>query len=52
MKLVGLVKCLFNALAISLLVEARILLNFIDRLGSVVVGSLLFSDFIVVQYVF
>ena len=51
-KFVGFVKCLLNALAISLLVVAILLLNIIERLGSVVVRSLLFNDFIVVQYVF
>ena len=51
-KFVGFVKCLLNALAISLFVVAILLLNVIERLGSVVVGSLLFNDFIVVQYVF
>ena len=51
-KFVGFVKCSLNALAISWYVVARLVLNFIDRLRSVVVGSLLFSDFMVVQYVF
>ena len=52
MKLVGLVKCLLNELAISLL-EVRVwLLNLIERLGSVDVGSLLFNDLMVFQYVF
>ena len=51
-KLVGLVKCLLNELAISLLVVLMLLLKVMDRFGSVVVGSLLFRDFIVRQYVF
>ena len=38
-KYVGFVKCLLNALAISLLVVAILLLNVIEWLGSVVVGS-------------
>ena len=52
LKLVGLVKCLLNALAIALLEVRVLLLNFMDRFGSVVVGSLLLSDLIVFQYVF
>ena len=48
---VGLVKCLLKELAISLLVVRILLLNFIERLGSVDVGSLLFKDLIVFQYV-
>ena len=52
LKLVGLVKYLLNALAIALLEVRVLLLNFMDRFGSVVVGSLLLSDLIVFQYVF
>ena len=48
---VGLVKCLLKEFAISLLVVRILLLNFIERLGSVDVGSLLFKDLIVFQYV-
>ena len=48
-KLVGLVKCLLNELAISLLEVMVWLLNLIERLGSVEVGSLLLSDLMVFQ---
>ena len=51
-KLVGLVKCLLNEFAISLLEVKVWLLNLIERLGSVEVGSLLFNDLMVFQYVF
>ena len=49
--LVGLVKYLLKELAISLLVLAVVLLKLMERLGSLVIGSLLLSDFIVFQYV-
>ena len=49
MKLVGLVKYLLNELAMSLLEVKVWLLNLIERLGSVEVGSLLFSDLMVFQ---
>ena len=48
-KFVGLVKCLLNELAMFLLELWMMLLNFIERLGSVEVGSLLFKDLIVFQ---
>ena len=48
-KLVGLVKCLLNEFAMSLLDVMVWLLNLIERLGSVEVGSLLFSDLMVFQ---
>ena len=48
-KFVGFGKCFSNALAISLLEVARLLLNFIDLLRSMLVGSLLLSDLIIVQ---
>ena len=48
-KSVGLVKCLLNELAMFLLELWMMLLNFIERLGSVEVGSLLFKDLIVFQ---
>ena len=48
-KFVGLVKCLLNELAMFLLELWVTLLNFIERLGSVEVGSLLFRDLIVFQ---
>ena len=51
-KFVGLVKCLLKEFAIALLVVAILLPNLMERLGSVVVGSLLLSDFMVFQYVF
>ena len=50
-KFVGFVKCLLKELAISLLELQVMLLNFIDRFGSMEVGSLLFNDLIVFQYV-
>ena len=40
-----------KAFAISLFVVARLLLKLIERLGSVEVGSLLFRDLMVFQYV-
>ena len=46
-KFVGSVKCLMIKLAVFLLKLWVMLLNFIKRLGSVVMGSLLFSDLIV-----
>ena len=49
MKFVGLVKCLLNALDMSLLELRMLLLNDMDRLGSVEVGSLLFRDLMVFQ---
>ena len=51
-KFVGFVKYLLNELAIVLLVVAAILLNFMVRLGSLMVGSLLFNALSVFQYVF
>ena len=51
-KFVGFVKNLLNELAIVLLVVDAILLNFMVRLGSLMVGSLLFSALSVFQYVF
>ena len=48
-KFVGLVKCLLNELAMFLLELWVTLLKFIERLGSVEVGSLLFRDLIVFQ---
>ena len=51
-KLVGFVKCLLNALAIALSEFWILLLKVIVRLGSVGVGSLLFRDLMVFQYVF
>ena len=48
-KFVGLVKCLLNELAMFLLELWVTLVNFIERLGSVEVGSLLFRDLIVFQ---
>ena len=48
-KFVGFVKCLLKWLAMSLLEVAMWLLKLIERLGSVEVGSLLFSDLIVFQ---
>ena len=44
-------KYLLKELAISLLVLAVELLKLMERLGSLVIGSLLLSDFIVFQYV-
>ena len=44
-------KYLLNELAISLLVLAVELLKLMERLGLLVIGSLLLSDFIVFQYV-
>ena len=44
-------KYLLKELAISLLVLAVVLLKLMERLGSLVIGSLLLSDFIVFQYV-
>ena len=41
----GWVKCLLKEFAIALLVVAILLPNFMERLGPVVVGCLLFSDF-------
>ena len=49
MKFVGLVKCLLNALDMSLLELRVLLLKEMDLLGSVVVGSLLFRDLMVFQ---
>ena len=46
------VKNLLNELAIVLLVVDAILLNFMVRLGSLMVGSLLLSALSVLQYVF
>ena len=46
------VKNLLNELAIVLLVVDAILLNFMVRLGSLMVGSLLLSALSVFQYVF
>ena len=46
LKLVGLVKYLLNALAIALLEVRVLLLNFMDRFGSVAVGSLVLRDLI------
>ena len=51
-KFVGLVKCLLKEFAIALLDVAILLPNFMERFGSVVVGCLLLSDFMVFQYVF
>ena len=48
-KFVGLVKCLLNELAMFLLELWMMLLNFIEPLGSVEVGSWLFKDLIVFQ---
>ena len=48
-KFVGLVKCLLKEFAMFLLEVLVWLLNFIERLGSVFVGDLLFSDFMVFQ---
>ena len=48
-KFVGLVKCLLKELAMFLLELWVTLVNFIERLGSVEVGSLLFRDLIVFQ---
>ena len=48
-KFVGLVKCLLKEFAIALLVVAILLPNLMERLGSVVVGCLLLSDFMVFQ---
>ena len=50
-KFVGFVKCFLKELAMLLLELWMILLNFMERLGSVEVGSLLFKDLIVFQYV-
>ena len=47
LKFVGFVKCLLKWLAMSLLEVAMWLLKLIEQLGSVGVGSLLFSDLIV-----
>ena len=44
-------KYLLKELAISLLVLAVELLKLMERLGLLVIGSLLLSDFIVFQYV-
>ena len=43
-KLAGFVKYLLNALPISLLVVVNVLLNFIERFGSLEMGSLLLRD--------
>ena len=51
-KFVGFVKCLLKELAMSLLEVMVWLLNLIEWFGSVEVGSLLFNDLIVFQYVF
>ena len=51
-KFVGFVKNLLNELAIVLLVVDAILLNFMVRLGSLMVGSLLLSALSAFQYVF
>ena len=48
-KFVGLVKCILKELAVAFL---EVLQNFIGRVGSVLVGSLLLSNFIVFQYIF
>ena len=42
-------KCLLKELAMFLLEVWVVLLNFIERLGSIVVGSLMFSELIVLQ---
>ena len=52
MKFVGLLKCLLNEFAMSLLEVAMLFLSLIERLGSVKVGSLLFRDLIVLKYMF
>ena len=51
MRFGGLVSCLLNEFDIALLEVMALLPNFIERLGSVVVGSLLLSDLIGFQYV-
>ena len=51
-KFVGLVKYWLNELVISLLVEEVVLLKTMERFGSLMVGSSLFRDLSVFQYVF
>ena len=51
-KLVGFVKCLLKNLAMLLFVDLILLLNLIERFGSVLVGVLLLRALIVFQYLF
>ena len=51
MRFEGLVSSLLNEFDIALLEVMALLPNSMERLGSVVVGSLLLNDFIIFQYV-